>query len=165
MSSLNRFYIRFTWGRGWKEVFLWLLYPVIHRRVGKHARTHRHGLIFAPCHGLVYHFSNAKIFFDLYSKCNMQSPLRQLTEHQSSIVFLIKMRPPPPKNSLRVFPLSSHSLFMDRPLDSARRKSSGLKRDRTSNCTHSAIVFQSVGSCGVLADCLLRKSLGCNRKT
>lgn len=82
---------------------------------------------------------------------------------QSTIVLLIKTKKKP--TSLCVFPLSSHSLFMDCPLDSARRKSSGLKRDRTSNCTHSAIVFQSVGSCGVLADCLLRKSLGCNRKT
>lgn len=112
MSSLNRFYIRFTWGRGWEEVFLWLLYPVIHRRVGKHARTHCHGLIFAPCRRLVYHFSNAKIFFDLFSKCNMQSPLRQLTEHQGSIVLLIKM--PPQNRTHYVFFLSllTHSLWI-----------------------------------------------------
>lgn len=55
------------------------------RRVGKHARTHRHGLVFAPCCRLVYHFSNAKIFSDLFSKCNMQSPLRQLAEHHCII--------------------------------------------------------------------------------
>lgn len=99
------------------------------RRVGKHARTHRHGLVFAPCCRLVYHFSNAKIFSDLFSKCNMQSPLRQLAEHHC----IIDKDKKKTQNSLCVFPLSSHSLFMDCPLDSGFSREEELWTEKRSH--------------------------------
>lgn len=100
MSSPNRFSVRFTWGGGGKKCFSDSCILLFTRRVGKHARTHLHELVFAPCCGLVYHFSNAKVFFDLFSKCNMQSPLGQLAEHHCIID---KVQPPLPQNLIMRF--------------------------------------------------------------
>ena len=136
---------------------------------GEHARTHL-DLLFAPCcKWLVHHISNGKnLFFKFIFKIwyIITSPV--IGRAQLLLIVTKKKKQNTPPHLMMWFP-SSHWFFQNRPCHSAKskatRQGSGLKKDRIWDSIHGAFYFKVWDSCGVLADCLLWKSLGYNRKT
>lgn len=160
------------WRGGWEEVFLWLMYHVIAPDVwGEHAGMHL-DLLFAPCcKWLVHHISNGKnLFFKFIFKIHYIITSPVIGRAQLLLIVTkqkTKQKKPHPTSwcgflllidSLRIAPAIQPRVRQPgRALD--------WKRIAYETLFMVPFYFKVWDSCGVLADCLLWKSLGYNRKT
>lgn len=144
MFSLNRFYIRFIWREDRKKCFSSSWTVLFHQMCSRKTMpgpTYIYWFLSAPhtppaANGLSTTLATQKSFFDSFSKCNIQSPLRHLAE-QHCIIDKDKK-----KNSLCVFPLLTHSLWIAHSIQPrGRRRGSALDWKEITHKTVSTVPF------------------------
>lgn len=157
------------WRGGWEEAFLWLMYHVTAPDVwAEHARRHL-DLLFAPCcTWLVHHISNGKkSVFQIYFWNTIYNHLSSNWQSTAIIDRDKKTKKAHPTSWCGFFLLIDSLRIAPAIRPRVRKLGRALDWKGATYETLSTVpfYFKVWGSCGVLADCLLWKSLGYNRKT